>query len=156
MILFSISDQDVTFGKHELQGMEKTYIISLAVLSTIVVLLLLLVFILLYFKIKQRHRASFSLSGGQDIYCKCPLVVGQSPPLTHKYTLNQDIANKFPYNPDIVQKYDQPFVDSSLKSDTNLDEQHAFLPTEKDKDFINEDTCETIESKCQFKDWSSA
>jgi len=92
------------------------------------------------------------------MYCKCPLFIGQSPALQHKFNLNPDIPHKLGYNTDLVHKYDQTYVDSSLKSDAPLDEQRAFLPgSDKGKDFINEDDkCETIESNCQFKNWPSA
>lgn len=65
------------------------------------------------------------------------------------------MTNKLGYNP-VIQKYDPPFVESSIKTDGSLDEQHAFIPKsekEKEKDFINEKDSEKIETSLPFKDW---
>ncbi|XP_052768756.1 cysteine-rich motor neuron 1 protein-like [Mya arenaria] len=148
-----------------LADMERKYVISLAAVGTLMMILLILVFVLLYLKLKQRHQASWSVAG-QDTYCKCPLFIGHSPTLQHKYNINTDLhpVGKIGFETPIMRKFEKTFIDTALKSDSTPEERKSFI--EKDngadehehknvKDFINEDDgVENIESKCKYKDWA--
>lgn len=136
--------------------MEEKYIISLSIVGSFVMILLILVFVLLYLKLKQRHQASWSVAG-QDTYCKCPLFIGHSPTLQHKYNLNGEIPNKINYDTVVVQKYDHPCIEVSLKSADSPDEERRLFLTngDKDKDFVNKDSSGQLQSPCLYKDWSA-
>lgn len=111
----------------DLKDVEMKYIISLSIVGTLVIILLILVFVLLYLKLKQRHQASWSITD-QDRYCKCPLFIGQSPPLQNKY----DINDKLNYDQVLITKY-QPCV---TVNDHSPVDKNVFFPDEnKNKDY---------------------
>lgn len=126
-------------AKNELAEVEKKYIIALSAVGTLLIILLILVFVLLYMRLKQRHQASWTVPG-QDSYCKCPLFIGHSPVLQHKYNIDTDMAEKYVYSTVVVQKYNHPSVEM-LQSYSPIIEQKCFLPTANiatdGQDFIN-------------------
>ena len=115
-------------------------------------LLLILVFVLLYLKLKQKHQATWSIAG-QDSYCKCPLFLGHSPQIKHKYDLNGEIPNKLTYDTVVVQKYHQPCVEVSPKSDSPLMEKKFIFP---DTGRETDQNCVKNNNNYSYGDWSSA
>ena len=115
-------------------------------------MLLILVFVLLYLKLKQRHHATWSVAG-QDSYCKCPLFLGNSPQIRHKYDLNGEIPNKITYDTVVVQKYRQPCVEVSPKSDSPLEEKKFIFP---DSGREIDQNCGKMKTNYSYGDWSSA
>ena len=136
-----------------LADIERKYVISLAVVGTLMMILLVLVFVLLYLKLKQRHAASWSVAGA-DAYCKCPLFLSHSPTLPNSYS---------PAPTPIVKRFHQPYIDTNLKAEVTLDECKTFLDKDSQQDsgkdsvedFVNEDKCENIESNCKYKNWAN-
>lgn len=153
------TEGDTNTDQMIIKEMEEKYIISLSIVGTFVMLLLILVFVLLYLKLKQRHQASWSVAG-QDTYCKCPLFIGHSPTLQHKYNINnRDITNKLNYDTVVVQKYDHPCVEVSIKSSESPDEERKLFLADSDniKDFRVEQTCDDglKPNNNNFKDWAA-
>lgn len=139
----------------DVKNIEEKYIISLSIVGSFVMILLILVFVLLYLKLKQRHQASWSVAG-QDTYCKCPLFIGHSPTLQHKYNLNGEIPNKLSYDTVVVQKYDHPCIAVSLKSDSPDEQRKLFLTNEdRENGFVNKENCGNLQSHCLYKDWAA-
>jgi len=121
-------------------------VISLSIVGAFVMILLVLVFVLLYLKLKQRHQASWSVAG-QDRYCKCPLFLGHSPPLQHKYNISGDIPKYGYHDTVVVQKYNHPCIEVPL-------EQKSFLPESTPESDYLSDGCETnLKSNYSYKDW---
>ena len=139
--------------------MEKKYIISLSIVGAFVMILLILVFVLLYLKLKQRHQASWSVAG-QDSYCKCPLFIGHSPTLQHKYNINGDIPNKLGYDTVVVQKFNNhPCIEVSLKSNLPIDEEKKnFISDEdkfKDSDYVSTKNNVDVKPNYSYNEWAS-
>lgn len=152
-------DDSADLQEVDLRDMEEKYIISLSIVGTLVMLLLILVFVLLYLKLKQRHQASWSVAG-QDTYCKCPLFIGHSPTLQHKYNIaNGNIPSKLTYDTVVVQKYAHPCVEVSVQSSESPDEERRLFiaESEKMKDFDAEQTCDNDnQNNSNFsKDWAA-
>ncbi|XP_052273857.1 cysteine-rich motor neuron 1 protein-like isoform X2 [Dreissena polymorpha] len=145
----------VMVRKSELVELERKYVVSLAVVGSMLIVLLLLVFLLLYCKLK--HRASWSLAHTHEPFCRCPTFMGQSS-MQHTYTIKPDLPDKLAYGPILVQKYQPHFLEASPKSDS--DERKIFIDKENEddtlKDLLNETNQTEIESNCKFKVWQSA
>ena len=138
----------------DLEKIEERYIISLCIVGTFVVMLLILVFVLLYLKLKQKHSATWSIAG-HDSYCKCPLFMGHSPQIRHKYDINGEIPNKIQYDAVVVQKYQQPCVEVSVKSDSPLEEKKFIFPDDNANHREIDQHCVNM-TDYSYKDWSES
>ena len=118
-------------------------------------MLLILVFVLLYLKLKQKHRATWSVAG-QDPYCKCPLFLRQSSQIRHKYDLNGEIPSNISYDTTVVQKYQQPCVEVSVKSDSPLEEKKFIFPDSNGNNGQIDQNCVKTKTNYSYGDWSSA
>ena len=139
----------------DLEKIEERYIISLCIVGTFVVMLLILVFVLLYLKLKQKHSATWSIAG-HDSYCKCPLFMGHSPQVRHKYDLNGEISNKLRYDTVVVQKYQQPCVAVSVKSDSPSVEKKFIFPDDNANHREIDQNCVNMKTDYSYGDWSAS
>lgn len=135
--------------------LERKYVVSLAVVGSMIIVLLLLLFMLFYCKLK--HRASWSLAHTHEPYCRCPTFRSQ-PSMQHTYTLNPDLPDKLSYDPILVLKYQPHFLVASPKSVSMCDERKIFIDKENEDDTLKDllDEANQTKSNCKYKEWQSA